>query len=105
MLISNIKIQGSAAKIFFREMKNLNEERLALIVPKRDEFRLNVEKLLKEGIENGEFREDLNAPIITFGILGAANWSYQWFNPNGVSTDREVAEIFVEMILEGIQAN
>jgi TetR/AcrR family transcriptional regulator, cholesterol catabolism regulator len=105
MLIKNIKIQGSAAKIFFREMKNLNEERLALIVPKRDEFRLNVEKLLNEGIEKGEFRADLNAPIITFGILGAANWSYQWFNPNGASSDREVAEIFVEMILEGIQAN
>jgi TetR/AcrR family transcriptional regulator, cholesterol catabolism regulator len=105
LLIGNIKTQGYAAKIFFREMKNLNEERLALIVPKRDEFRLNVEKILNEGIEKGEFRADLNAHIVTFGILGASNWSYQWFNPNGVSTDREVAEIFVEMILEGIQAN
>jgi hypothetical protein len=66
---------------------------------------LNVEKILNEGIEKGEFRADLNAHIVTFGILGASNWSYQWFNPNGVSTDREVAEIFVEMILEGIQAN
>ncbi|WHX98796.1 TetR/AcrR family transcriptional regulator [Neobacillus sp. DY30] len=105
MLISNIKIKGSAAKIFFREMKNLNEERLALIVPKRDEFRLNVEKILNEGIQNGEFQADLNAHIVTFGILGASNWSYQWFNPEGPSTDREVAEIFVEMILEGIKAN
>jgi TetR/AcrR family transcriptional regulator, cholesterol catabolism regulator len=61
-------------------MKNLNENRLALIVPKRNEFRF------------------------TFGILGAANWSYQWFNPNGTLTDREVAEVFVEMILEGIQS-
>jgi TetR/AcrR family transcriptional regulator, cholesterol catabolism regulator len=105
LLIGNIKTQGYAAKIFFREMKNLNEERLALIVPKRDEFRLNVEKILNDGIEKGEFRGDLNAHIVTFGILGASNWSYQWFNPNGESTDREVAEIFVEMILEGIQAN
>lgn len=105
LLIGNIKTQGYAAKIFFREMKNLNEERLSLIVPKRDEFRLNVEKILIDGIEKGEFRGDLNAHIVTFGILGASNWSYQWFNPNGESTDREVAEIFVEMILEGIQAN
>jgi TetR/AcrR family transcriptional regulator, cholesterol catabolism regulator len=105
MLIRNIKINGSAAKIFFREMKNLNEERLALIVPKRDEFRMNIEKLLKDGKVNGEFRSDLNAHIVTFGILGASNWSYQWFNPEGASTDREVAEIFVQMILEGIQSN
>lgn len=105
MLISNIKTQGPAAKIFFREIQNLSQERLSLIIPKREQFRLNIEKLIKDGIENKEFRANLNAHIITFGILGAANWSYHWFNPNGASSDREVAEIFVEMILEGIQAN
>lgn len=105
MLISNIKTQRSAAKIFFREIQNLSKDRLDLIIPKRDLFRFNIENLIKAGIENGEFRADVNAPIITFGILGAANWSYHWFNPNGLSSDREVAEIFVEMILEGIQAN
>lgn len=105
MLIRNIKSQGPAAKIFFREMKNLSEERLSIIVPKRDQFRNNIENLLLDGIENGEFRTDLNAHIVTFGILGAANWSYQWFNPGGAATDREVAEIFVDMILDGIQVS
>jgi TetR/AcrR family transcriptional regulator, cholesterol catabolism regulator len=103
LLISSIKNQGSAAKIFFREMKNLSEERLECMITKRDQFRVNIENLIKEGMENGEFRADLNAPIITFGILGAANWSYQWFKPDGASSDREVSEIFVDMILEGIR--
>jgi TetR/AcrR family transcriptional regulator, cholesterol catabolism regulator len=105
MLISDIKTQGPAAKIFFRERKNLSEDRLALIVPKRDQFRFNIENLIKDGMERGEFRADLNSRIITFGILGVTNWSYHWFNPEGKVTDREVSEIFVEMILEGIQAN
>ncbi|MED1467727.1 TetR/AcrR family transcriptional regulator [Bacillus salipaludis] len=103
MLITNIKTQGQAAKIFFREMKNLSEERLAIVVPKRDQFRLNIEGLIIEGMKLGEFRPDLNASIITFGILGITNWSYQWFNPSGKSSDSEVAEMFVEMILKGIQ--
>lgn len=105
MLISDIKTKGSAAKIFFRELKNLSEERLALITPKRDRFRFNIEELIKEGMGKGEFRSDLNAAIIAFGILGIANWSYNWFNPDGISSDQEVTEIFVEMILKGIQAN
>jgi AcrR family transcriptional regulator len=105
LLISDIKTRGSAAKIFFREMKNLSQDRLALVLPKRDQFRLNLEELIRSGIENGEFRSDLNAAIITFGILGITNWSYQWFNPNGSCSDQEVAEIFVEMILKGIQVN
>ncbi len=103
MLITNITTQGAAAKIFFREMNNLSSEHIELIVQKRDQFRLNIEGLIRDGVEKGEFRQELNAPIITMGILGITNWSYQWFNPKGRSTDREVAEIFVEMILKGIQ--
>jgi AcrR family transcriptional regulator len=105
MLITNITTQGAAAKIFFREMNNLSSEHIELIVQKRDQFRLNIEGLIRDGVEKGEFRQELNVPIITMGILGITNWSYQWFNPNGRSTDREVAEIFVEMILKGIQEN
>lgn len=103
MLIGNIKTQGASAKIFFREMSNLNEERLAEIIPKRDQFRLTIEKVIKDGIDNGEFRKSLNVPIVTFGILGIANWSYQWFNPEGSMSDHEVAEVFTEMILTGIE--
>jgi AcrR family transcriptional regulator len=105
MLISDIKTQGSSAKIFFREMKNLSPERLAVVVPKRDQFRYNIEELIRKGMEAGEFRADLNPVISTFGILGITNWSYQWFNPNGLCSDQEVAKIFVEMILQGIQVN
>lgn len=103
MLLSDIKTRGSAAKIFFRELKNLSPERVVFIIPKRDQFRLNIEALIKLGMENGEFRPDLHASIITFGILGITNWSYNWFNPSGAYSDREVAEIFVEMILKGIE--
>jgi AcrR family transcriptional regulator len=105
MLITNISAEGAAATIFFREMKNLSTEHVALIVPKRDKFRLNIEELIRTGVDKGEFRAQLNAPIITMGILGITNWSYQWFNPTGRFSDREVAAIFVEMILEGIQVN
>lgn len=105
MLISDIKTRGSAAKIFFREMQNLSADRRALIVPKRDQFRINIEEMIKGGMEVGEFRPDLNATILSFGILGITNWSYHWFNPEGKLSDREVAGIFVEMILKGIQVN
>lgn len=103
MLISHIKSKRSSAKIFFREMQNLSEERLQEIIPKRDQFRLNIEKVITDGITKGEFRSDLNAPIVAFGILGIANWSYNWFNPNGNLSDLEVSRIFVDMILKGME--
>lgn len=102
MLVSRVHTHGASAKIFFREMKNLNEERLAKILPKRDQFRFNIEKLISEGIEIGEFRKGLNCSIITFAILGITNWSYQWFNAKGSLSDYEISEIFIDMIFQGI---
>jgi hypothetical protein len=66
---------------------------------------LIIEKLIKSGMEKGEFRPDLDAAIISFGILGVTSWSYRWFNPEGRLTSRKVAVIYVEMILKGIQNN
>lgn len=103
MLIKLIDKEGANAKIFFREINNLNEKHLEFILKKRKEFYLNLQKIVEEGIENGELRPDLRPDIVTFGILGVCNWSYNWFNPKGELTDVEVAHIFADMILNGIQ--
>lgn len=102
MLIGNIDTQGRSAKIFFREMKNLNPEHLGKIIPLRDQFRMNIEQLIKEGIDKGEFKAHLDASIIALGVLGVTNWSYQWFKPDGSKSAKEVSDIFVDMILNGV---
>ncbi|MEH6939244.1 TetR/AcrR family transcriptional regulator [Bacillus sp. JJ664] len=101
--ILDIKKQGASAKVFFREMRHLSPESLDKINPKRDQYRFNIENLLNEGIASGELRASLNVPIVTFGILGITNWSYQWFNPEGAIDDHQLAEIFTEMVFKGIE--
>lgn len=103
MLIKLIDKEGANAKIFFREINNLHEKHLEFILKKRKEFYLNLQKIVEEGIEKGELRPDLRPDIVTFGILGVCNWSYNWFNPKGELTDVQVAHIFADMILNGIK--
>ncbi|MFZ3589510.1 TetR/AcrR family transcriptional regulator [Bacillus sp. DJP31] len=103
MLISNIESQGPSARVFFREMRNLSADHLSEVIPKRDLFRQNLQKLLDEGKDKKEFKVELRSDIVAFGILGVTNWSYQWFNPNGLTPDEEVTRIFVDMILQGIE--
>jgi AcrR family transcriptional regulator len=103
MLIHNIEKQGRQARIFFREMKHLNEEHLKKIVEKRDLFRYNLQLLIEEGMRNGELRDDLPPSIATLTVLGAANWSYQWFRPDGELNDFEVAKHMVAILLEGME--
>lgn len=102
LLLKQIKTHGHMARVFFREMRNLNEENVKVIKQKREEFRLNLQKIVQIGRDTGEFRKDLRADIVAFGILGICNWSYNWFNPNGVVTEQELTETFIEMVLKGI---
>lgn len=103
LLISDIKHQGANANVFFREMRHLNEENANGIKEKREMFRLNLEKLLKEGVKSDEFKDSLQVDMVAFGILGMTNWSYQWFHPDGKVTDRELTEIYLDMLLNGIE--
>jgi AcrR family transcriptional regulator len=102
-LIHDIEKEGQRAKVFIREINHLSEKHLDMVLPKRDKFRENVELLIKEGIRKGEIRADLPADIVSFGVLGIANWSYFWFKPTGKVSDRRVAEIFYEMLINGIR--
>ncbi|BDG47185.1 TetR/AcrR family transcriptional regulator [Parageobacillus sp. KH3-4] len=103
MLIHNIRTRRKSARIFFREMRHLHEEHLQEIKAKRRAFRENYQKLIEEGIAEGEFKQTHTPHMVTFGILGITNWSYYWFNPDGEISEEKLAEIYVDLILNGIK--
>jgi AcrR family transcriptional regulator len=105
LLIRNIRTERQSARIFTREMRHLSEKYINEIKEKRSEFRKNTQKLIEDGIQQGEFKQGLPPDIITMGILGITNWSYYWFNPDGEVSEEQVVEIFVNMILNGIYKN
>lgn len=102
LLIHDIQHNGPSGRVFFREMRHLVEENVDTIEKQRDLFRLNIEQLITDSIEAGEFRKDLRADIVAFGVLGIANYSYNWFNPKGNMSADELIELFSSMLLEGI---
>jgi len=102
LLITDIAEHGPSGKVFFREMRHLCDEHAVEVKRKREEFRKNLEGIISDGIAQNEFRAQLEPDLIAFAILGVANWSYQWFNPAGeISTDR-LADVYSDLILNGI---
>lgn len=104
LLIHDIEKQGAAGRVYFREIRHLTAENAAAIREKRAQFRDNIENIVKEGIENGEFRPHLQPKIMTFAILGMTNWSYQWFNPSGQLSVQELADMYTDFILNGMNS-
>lgn len=105
MLISSIRTDRPSARIFSREMRHLSGNYIDEIKGKRNVFRKNTQKLIEEGIRQGQFKSNLRADILTMGILGMTNWSFYWFNPDGEVPEERVVEIYVDMILNGISKN
>lgn len=103
MMIQNIRTSVNSAMIFFREMRHLSEEKLSYVRKKRDLFQQNIEKLVQEGIEKGEFREDLRADMISYFILGMANWSYFWYEPEGEVSEEQLADIYTAILIQGLE--
>lgn len=102
LLIGDIQNHGPSGRVFFREMRHLGEGNAEDVKRKREEFRLSIEKLIVQGIETGEFRKTLQPDMTAFAILGVTNWSYQWFNPTGEISARRLADIYGDLILNGI---
>lgn len=102
LLIGDIQQHGPSGRVFFREMRHLKRDNAEAVKGKREQFRLNIEELLRKGVASGEFRPQIQPDMAAFAILGATNWSYQWFNPAGSIPAGELAGIFSDMILNGI---
>lgn len=102
MLINDIESQASNVRVYIREMRHLSEENNSVIKNKRRMFHLAIEQVIKEGIDKKEFRENLEPKMTTFAILGVTNWSYEWFDPSGHVSSKELATMYMDFILHGI---
>ena len=75
----------------------------------REQFKLSPkqyercwQQILREGVKSGEFRPDLDVPVVSYGLLGMLNWLYKWYDPNGRLGPREIAAQFSSMALAGL---
>ncbi|MER2107555.1 MAG: TetR/AcrR family transcriptional regulator [Solibacillus sp.] len=103
LIIKDIKIHGKSARVFNREFRHLDDKQLKLVNDYRKKFRINLQRLFEEGIEKGEFRNDLRSDIVIFGVLGMVNRSHNWYNPDGEVSEEELVSTYMDIILNGIK--
>ncbi|MDX6739455.1 TetR/AcrR family transcriptional regulator [Actinocorallia sp. A-T 12471] len=88
--------------IFYQERRHLAGPRFTEVAAKRDEVERAFNGVIRDGVERGFFRSDLDPRITTFGLVGMCAWAYQWYKPDGAFAADEIARQFGAMILEGI---
>jgi TetR/AcrR family transcriptional regulator, cholesterol catabolism regulator len=91
--------------VYLREREAVKRRFREMIGFSPKEYERCWQQILREGIENGEFRPDLDIQVASYGLLGMLNWLYKWYDPNGRLNVREVAEQFTSLALAGLTAD
>jgi AcrR family transcriptional regulator len=60
------------------------------------------ERLIREGMRSGEFRDDLNPRLTALALLGMANSVASWHNRGSTGLERIAAE-FSDLVLKGME--
>ncbi len=89
-------------EVFFREHKVLTGERGREVIAKRDAAVRPFSDAIRDGIESGEFRADLDPEIAALGVIGMCDWVYQWYRPNGRADADDIAVTFAKMALYSV---
>jgi AcrR family transcriptional regulator len=93
--------QLDVATVFVREWRYLEGPRGERFVAERRRYEERIRDLFREGVEQSEFRTDLDVATAALLFLSAANWAYTWLQA-GRDTDR-LADRFFDLLVEGMR--
>jgi AcrR family transcriptional regulator len=94
------EVEGSAAHLL---TSALPPRQHRYLLAKRDRYELGVRNLVAAGMRTGEFVSG-DAALAARAMLGALNWSVQWFSPEGALSSAEVAEGLADYLIRGLLA-
>jgi AcrR family transcriptional regulator len=78
-------------------------ERFAYLGERNTRFRTLWTGLLRQGVESGELRADLNVELV-YRFLRDTVWvAVRWYRPGGDLTPEQVADQYLHILLEGIE--
>jgi len=69
---------------------------------RRREYERLLTELIASGVRAGELRE-CDARLTALALLGAMNWTVQWFDPEGPRSAREVGAECARLFLRGLE--
>jgi TetR/AcrR family transcriptional regulator, cholesterol catabolism regulator len=96
-----VESQLEVATVFTREWRYLEGEQRDEIVGERRRYEDRWRGLLRDGVEAGDLRSDLDVGAAVLLLLSAANWAYTWLEP-GRDTDA-LADRFTALLVEGVR--
>ena len=103
-IANHIRLHTTYKAEFFiidTEIRALDEEQRGVILPLRDHYERLLQALLREGMEQGIFRQ-IDIKIASYALIAMCTEVATWFRPDGRLSVQQVIDIYTQMITDGL---
>jgi AcrR family transcriptional regulator len=90
--------------VLLLELRSLDPELKARQASRREKFERLWRDLIIEGKQQGVFT-NVDPSLTARALLGVMNWSVTWYRSDGPRTAREIADLFADLLLNGLLTN
>ena len=87
--------------IVFHQWRFLDDDNRDRLLAKRAHYEAFFVRTVRSGIELGHFDQHLDPKVTVLAMLGALNWTPEWFSPGGPASPEEVADKIADGLLGG----
>jgi AcrR family transcriptional regulator len=91
-------------RIFFEEEAELPDRQQARLISVRHEYEETLLEVVAAGEAAGEFTLTTTPAIFVNTLLGAANWTYKWYQPQGPLSPEELGTQIAGVLLAGLRS-
>lgn len=88
--------------IVFHQWRFLSDDHRLRLLAKRRHYEERFLNMMRAGIGAGVFDPHLDLKVTVLGILGALNWTPEWFSPMGRASSDEIAGKIADGLLRGL---
>ena len=99
--LQTIAENQNLSAVLLLELRSLDPEFKIQIASRREKFERLWRNLILEGKEAGIFN-DIDPSLTGRAILGVLNWSVMWYRSDGPRTAIEIANLFADLLLQGL---
>jgi TetR/AcrR family transcriptional regulator, cholesterol catabolism regulator len=89
--------------VVFHQWRYLTGDNLDRIVEKRRQYELIMTTVVEDGRRAGIFSPKLDLKTSVLGLLGALNWTAEWYKTDGPDSGEEIGERLAEAIMLGLK--
>jgi AcrR family transcriptional regulator len=100
-LLRNLSEHRAGWMVSLYESRALSEARRQEVIAARDQYEHVWAGVLAEGTELSSWRPP--SPLLLRGVLGLLNSTYLWIESEGPMAPEEVADVYVELLLDGLR--